>query len=65
MNEALENPRQILRMREICQLTTFSRSTIVRKIANGTFPRPFRLSEKILGWRRGTVERWLENRPMA
>lgn len=37
----------------------FSASTLWRKIANGSFPRPTKLSGRVTAWRVGDVRRWL------
>lgn len=37
----------------------FSAPTLWRKVAAGTFPAPFRLSERVTAWRVGDVRDWI------
>lgn len=40
----------------------FSVATLWRKVKNGTFPQPVKLSERITAWRAEEVRQWLESR---
>ncbi len=42
--------------------TLFSGPTIWRKSANGTFPKPVKLSDGITAWRASEIEVWLRAR---
>lgn len=37
----------------------FSAPTLWRKVREGTFPKPVKLSERVTAWRVGTVREWL------
>ena len=37
----------------------FSAPTLWRKVKNGTFPRPHKLSERVTAWNVGTVRAWM------
>ena len=37
----------------------FSAPTLWRKVAAGTFPKPFKLSERVTAWRVGEVRDWI------
>ena len=37
----------------------FSAPTLWRKVAAGTFPRPFKLSERVTAWKVGAVREWI------
>lgn len=37
----------------------FSAPTLWRKVAAGTFPKPFRLSERVTAWKVGDVRDWI------
>ena len=52
-------PDKILRMRTVLQRTGLSRSTIYRKIKDGTFPNQVRISEHCCGWRESAINRWI------
>src|SRR3546814_6620355 len=46
------------RMREVLRMTGLSRSTLYRRIADGTFPAPVSLGGSAKGWRRSDLEEW-------
>ena len=52
---------KILRMPAIISYTGLSRSTIYRKIKEGTFPAQVRISDHCSGWRASTIERWIKD----
>lgn len=47
-------------IRELVELTGFSRATIFRRMAERDFPQP--LSRRPLRWRVGAVARWMDER---
>lgn len=55
MNELLPLPR-------VCEMTTFSRTTVYRMIERGDFPRPVKLGLRRVAWRADEVAAWLESR---
>ena len=57
--------KALLTISEVCALTRMGRSTVYRKVADGTFPRPIRLGPRMVRWWRCDVERWLASRPLA
>nr|WP_321272805.1 AlpA family phage regulatory protein [Alcaligenes faecalis] len=46
------------RMRDVLRMTALSRSTLYRRIADGTFPAPVSLGGAAKGWRRADLEAW-------
>lgn len=46
-------------MKTVLQRTGLSRSTLYRKIADGTFPAQVRISVHGAGWRESSVNRWI------
>ena len=52
---------KIIRLKTVLLRTGLSRSTLYRKIADGTFPTQHKLAERCCGWRAGEVEMWLRN----
>lgn len=54
-------PDPILRIQTVLKLTSLSRSTMYRKIENGTFPENIRISTRCVGWRESAVNAWLRN----
>ncbi len=58
MNQA---PDRIIRIRTVLSRTGLSRSTLYRKIGEGTFPRQVKISIHGAGWRESAVNQWIEN----
>jgi len=57
--------QQILKLPEVINTTKQSSSSIYRGAANGTFPKPIKLSERSSGWIASEVEQWLDDRIAA
>jgi len=55
----MPEPEKILRMRTVLDRTGLSRSTIYRKMGEGTFPRQVEISEHCRGWRESAINRWI------
>jgi prophage regulatory protein len=58
---ATDKPERILRIGTVLQRTGLSRSTLYRKIQNGTFPKQIQLSTRCAGWHESAVEQWVRN----
>lgn len=52
---------RILRLPAVLDRTGLSRSTLYRKIQNGTFPKQIAISTRCAGWRESAVNAWLRN----
>ncbi|MBW4709556.1 AlpA family phage regulatory protein [Roseobacter sp. YSTF-M11] len=52
---------RIIRLTTVLDRTGLSRSTIYRKIAEGTFPAQLKISVHGAGWRESEISRWVEN----
>lgn len=52
---------RILRIKTVLDRTGLCRSTLYRKIGNGSFPRQVKLSTRCAGWREAEIEQWLRN----
>jgi prophage regulatory protein len=50
---------RIIRMKTVLARAGLSRSTIYRKIAEGTFPAQVRISVNGAGWRESDIDRWI------
>jgi len=57
----MPQPDRIIRLRTVIDRTGLSRSTIYRKIAEGTFPAQIKLSIHGTGWHESAVTAWVEN----
>lgn len=60
----MSEPDRIIRLRTVLFRTGLSRSTIYRKIAEGTFPAQIKISVNGAGWRESDVNRWVDD-PVA
>jgi prophage regulatory protein len=56
-----QHPDRILRIKTVLQRTGLSRSTMYRKMQNGTFPPAIKISTRCVGWRECDVAAWLNN----
>ncbi|RCW23319.1 AlpA family transcriptional regulator [Ciceribacter lividus] len=54
-------PDRIVRLKTVLSRTGLSRSTIYRKIAEGTFPAQIKISVNGAGWHESEINRWIEN----
>lgn len=54
-------PDRIIRLSTVLARSGLSRSTIYRKIAEGSFPPQIRISVNGAGWRESDVNRWVAN----
>ena len=57
----MPTPDRIIRLTTVLDRTGLSRSTIYRKIAEGTFPAQIRISIHGAGWRESEINRWVQD----
>jgi len=57
----MPQPDRIIRLNTVLNRTGLSRSTIYRKIAEGTFPAQLRISVHGAGWRESDINRWVDD----
>ncbi|PPQ35699.1 helix-turn-helix transcriptional regulator [Rhodopila globiformis] len=57
----MRQPDRILRLKTVLSRTGLSRSTIYRKIAEGTFPPQLQISVNGAGWRESDIDCWIAN----
>lgn len=50
---------RILRLPAVIDRTGLSRSTIYRKMDEGTFPRNIRIAGRCSGWREAAIDEWV------
>ncbi|MBS1041424.1 AlpA family phage regulatory protein [Gluconobacter cerinus] len=51
---------QLLTLKDVQKRVQWSRATIYRHMADGTFPKPRHLSSGSIRWEQNTIERWIE-----
>lgn len=56
---------RILRSVEVCKVIGLSRTTLWRRVRDGQFPKPIRLSANAVGWRSSVIDEWLSSREAA
>jgi prophage regulatory protein len=56
-----DTPDRILRLNAVLDRTGLSRSTMYRKMQNGTFPKNVQFSTRYAGWRESAINDWLSN----
>jgi prophage regulatory protein len=56
---------QLWRLSEVTKATSLGRSTIYRRIGEGTFPPPLKLSEGCVRWDDDDLEAWKAGLPKA
>ena len=52
---------KIIKLTEVMNMTTFSRSTVYRLISKGVFPKQIKLSERSSGWLEQEVLDYLDD----
>lgn len=57
----IDTPDRILRLNTVLDRTGLSRSTLYRKVENGTFPTQIRIAARCVGWRESAVTEWTRN----
>ena len=55
----MSNTERIIRLKTVLDRTGLSRSTIYRKIAEGTFPSQVKISIHGAGWHESSINRWI------
>ncbi len=58
----MEAQIKLLRIADVSNKTTLAKSTIWLKMAQGTFPRPTKLSPAINVWKESEIDAWIESR---
>jgi prophage regulatory protein len=55
----MNNSDRIIRLKTVLARTGLSRTTLYRKMGEGTFPRQVKISVHGAGWRESAVNRWI------
>jgi prophage regulatory protein len=59
----VSNKEKLIRLKTVLDRTGLSRSTLYRKIGEGTFPRQVSISVHGTGWHESAVDRWIADPP--
>ena len=65
MGMTATGPTELLRLNDILRLMGISRSELYRMMKSGEFPRPLKIGERAVAWRRSVYEDWISSRPAA
>jgi predicted DNA-binding transcriptional regulator AlpA len=57
----MTSSNQLLRINEVCQLTSIAKSTINLWVAKKKFPKPILLSPTIKVWKLETIKEWIDS----
>jgi prophage regulatory protein len=55
-------PKNVLRKPAVEKKTGLSRMTIWRRVREGRFPAPFKLSDNAVGWLESDIDAWIAER---
>jgi len=56
-----DSPDRILRIKAVLDRTGLTRSTMYRKMQDGSFPRSIQISTRCIGWNESAIEAWRRN----
>ena len=56
---------RILRCEEVCGRVSFSKATLYRLVRADQFPRPVRLTARLVGWRSTDIDQWIADAKSA
>lgn len=62
MTELRQRDMRIMRMPQLENYVGLCRSSIYRMIKTGSFPRPIRLGERAIGFRKCDIDAWVQAR---
>jgi prophage regulatory protein len=60
--QEISQPERLLRMPEVEQLCGLKRSSIYRRVADGTFVRPVSLGGRAVGFPASQIQQWIADR---
>ena len=52
--------RTLIRLKDVCELVGISRSTVYKRISDGTFPPPIRVGPRTVRWQLDAIETWCD-----
>ena len=60
-NYPMPSPERIVRLKTVLARTGLSRTTLYRKMTDGTFPRQVKISIHGAGWYKSAIDCWIAN----
>lgn len=55
-------PGTLIRLTQVCELLGISRSTIYKRLSDGTFPAPIRIGPGTVRWSVDALQSWIDDR---
>lgn len=62
---ATKSADRLLHLSEVKTRTGLSRTTVYRKMRQGTFPEPLKIGDRAVRWPESEIDEWLATRPRA
>lgn len=56
------NAQRLLRLKQVQEKIPLSKPEIYRRLKNGTFPQPVRLSQSVVAWVESELDSWVESK---
>jgi prophage regulatory protein len=53
----------LLRLPAVIEAVALKKSTIYRRLKNGSFPSPVKLGARAVAWRADDIQQWIASRP--
>jgi prophage regulatory protein len=53
---------RIVRLPEVSHRTALGRSSIYRRVNEGSFPRPVKIGPRAIGWSESAIDQWIADR---
>ena len=63
MNHKGAEQMKLLRINEVTETIGLSTPSIYRLMAEGKFPRPIKIGQRAVAWRKKDLKKWIKNRP--
>jgi len=58
----MKNYLKVIKLNDVIEKTTLSKSTIERKMKSNTFPKSIKLSSRAIGWIEEDINGWINDR---
>ena len=64
MSEVRQTTPRLIRLPEVKLRTGLGRSSIYRKMADGSFPQPRKVGERAVAWHLSDIDGWIDDLPV-
>ena len=56
---------RLIRLKEVCEITGLSRSTIYEAMKNSEFPNSVSIGKRSVAWKLSDIHEWIDSRPVT